>query len=267
MAENAIEDSESVIGFAFDGTGYGTDGTIWGGEVLVAGYGDFTRVAHLRTVSLPGGDTTIRKPYRAALAYLRDAGIDWDRDLEPVRFATDAELKVIDRQLERGFQCFPTSSIGRLFDAVSSILGLRHTASFEAQAAADLEVLAASAVGSQVGYHFALLDDGSIDPRGMLKDIVRDLRDQKRIDLIAAEFHLAVAEMIGDVAQHVSSWCAKKAVALSGGVFQNVLLLRLAREALNRRGFTVLTHHLVPPNDGGLALGQVAVAAHRGCGE
>jgi hydrogenase maturation protein HypF len=140
MVEHGIPAGERVIGYAFDGTGYGTDGAIWGGELLVAGYRRFERRAHLRYVPLPGGDATIRKPYRAALSHLWAAGIDWRPDLAAVGAALPGELAVLERQFQRGFQCVPTSSMGRLFDAVSSLLGVRHTVSYEAQAAIELEM-------------------------------------------------------------------------------------------------------------------------------
>ena len=260
MAENSVSRDEKVIGFAFDGTGYGTDGAIWGGEVLVAGYGSFERVAHLRYVRLPGGDATITRPYRSALAHLRAADVDWSDDLWPVRFAADGELRVIDRQLERDFQCVPTSSMGRLFDAVSSLLGIRHIVSYEAQAAIELEVVAARHVGLPRPYRFGIAG-AEIDPAPVLRGIVSDLREGYAIDVIAAGFHLSVATLIGDCAERVRESKGIEVVALSGGVFQNLLLGRLAEAELKKRGFKALTHKVVPPNDGGLALGQAAVAA------
>ena len=252
-----------MIGVAFDGTGYGTDGAIWGGEVLVAGYGDFERQAHLAYVPLPGGDATIRKPYRAALAHLWAAGIDWSPDLPPVVAAPPDELRVLRRQLERNFQCVPTSSMGRLFDAVSSLLGLRHTVSFEAQAAIELETAADAHLGSARDYRFAIRGS-QIDPVPALRAMTTDLRAGHEVGAVAAGFHLATARLIAKVAEQVRRQTRIDQVALSGGVFQNVLLVRLARAELEGRRFQVITHQVVPPNDGGLALGQVAVAGYRG---
>ena len=135
-----------VIGIAFDGTGFGTDGTIWGGEVLVAGYGDFERVGHLKSVALPGGDAAIRRPCRTALAHLWAAGIEWAEDLPPASAVSTQERAVLARQLERGTGCVATSSMGRLFDAVSSLLGLRHEATYEAEAALCLQWAAEEAL-------------------------------------------------------------------------------------------------------------------------
>jgi hydrogenase maturation protein HypF len=259
MVENSVGPDERVIGFAFDGTGYGTDGAIWGGEVLVAGYRGFDRAAHLRYVPLPGGDAAIRKPYRSALAHLRSAHIDWSADLPPVQFATEGELRVIDRQLERNFQCVPTSSMGRLFDAVSSLLGVRHTVSYEAQAAIELEAIAVDHLGSARDYEFDIAED-ELDQSPVLRGIVSDLSAGFPVGAIAAGFHLSVARLIGDCAEQSREATGIELVALSGGVFQNLLLVRLARAELESRGFCTLTHRVVPPNDGGLALGQVAVA-------
>lgn len=262
MAEHGVAAGERVIGFAFDGTGYGTDGAIWGGEVLVAGYDSFTRVAHLGYVPLPGGDATIKRPYRAALAHLWAAGIEWSDDLAPVR-ATDAtELKALERQLERGIHCVPTSSMGRLFDAVSSLLGVRHQVSYEAQAAIELETQAEDHLTARRAYRFGRSDDaGVIEAGPVLKAIVNDLRAGIGPGPIAAGFHVAVATLVGELATEVAIPSGVTRAALSGGVFQNVLLLRLARAELAGRGFEVLTHRIVPPNDGGLALGQAVVAS------
>jgi hydrogenase maturation protein HypF len=275
MAEHGVPADARVIGFAFDGTGYGPDGAIWGGEVLLAGYDRFERAAHLRYVPLPGGDATIRKPFRAALAHLWAAGISWAGDLEPVRAAAPAELVALERQLERGAFCVPTSSMGRLFDAVSSLLGLRHTVSYEAQAAVELEAAAGPAVPVAAGPAFASyrhgqpdyafeVDGDQIDPGPLLRQVVDDVRAGAATESIAMGFHLAVARVIGTVADELRRATGIDQVALSGGVFQNVLVVGLARAELARRGFTVLTHRVVPPNDGGLALGQVAVAGARG---
>ncbi len=263
MVEHGVPVGERVIGFAFDGTGYGIDGAIWGGEVLVCGYDHFERRAHLRYVPLPGGDATIRKPYRAALAHLWAAGIAWSRDLQPVGVASAAELVVIERQLERGVACVPTSSMGRLFDAVSSLLGVRHAVSYEAQAAVELEEWAGAFHGVARPYSFSIEDD-EIDPAPVLRAIVDDLREQLPIGAIAAGFHVAVARLVADSADELRLRTGITKVALGGGVFQNVVLVGLARAELARRRFHVLTHRIVPPNDGGLALGQAAVAAQRG---
>ena len=260
MAEAGVSADELVIGFAFDGTGYGCDGAIWGGEMLLAGYRDYTRVGHLRYVPLPGGDAAIRKPYRAALAQLWALGIPWDERLAPVAAAPPAELEALQRQLERGIGCVATSSMGRLFDTVSSILGVRQTVSFEAQAAIDLEALAASCGKARRCYRFEL-HGAEWDHGPVLKAVVEDLLDGCGVEAVASGFHHALATLVGDAADAARSQAGINRVVLSGGVFQNILLLRLAREELLRRDFRVITHRLVPPNDGGLALGQVAVAA------
>jgi hydrogenase maturation protein HypF len=272
MVEHGVPPGERVIGCAFDGTGYGTDGAIWGGEVLIASYDGFARSAHLRYVPLPGGDATIRKPSRAALAHLWAAGIEWAPDLPPVQHTPAEELTVLRRQLERNVQCVPTSSMGRLFDAVSSLLGVRQSASYEAQAAIELEHIADGGAGAGAGegelperaqpYRFTSAGD-EIDAAPVLQAIVDDMRRGCAPGPIAASFHQAVAELIADTADRLREATGIERVALSGGVFQNVLLLRLARAALEARNLRVLTHRLVPPNDAGLSLGQVAVAGWR----
>ena len=254
-----------VIGIAFDGTGFGTDGTIWGGEVLVAGYGDFARVGHLKTVPLPGGDAAVRRPCRAALAHLWAAGIEWAEDLPPAGAVSAEERAVLARQLERGTGCVATSSMGRLFDAVSSLLGLRHEASYEAEAALCLQWAAEEAldvVSPARPYRFDLTGD-ELDPSPVLRALVADLRRGANTGAMAAGFHAAVAHVIGDVAERQRARTGIDVVALSGGVFQNALLLGLARRELEARQFRRPDAPVVPPNDGGLALGQAAIAGYR----
>jgi hydrogenase maturation protein HypF len=267
MAEHGVGRAGRVIGFAFDGTGYGTDATIWGGEVLLAGYRGFRRVLHLRPVPLPGGDSTVRKPYRSALAHLWAAGLPWDAHLAPVAAAGRAELEALRRQLSRGSLCVPASSMGRLFDAVGSLVDLCQEATYEAQAAMELEALASGAAGDPSGpsagrYRFGL-DGACLDPGPVLAGIVEDLAAGVDAGVVAAGFHLAVAAMIEQAARSVRDATGVSVVALTGGVFQNRLLEARARHLLEESGFTVLTHRLVPPNDGGLALGQVVVAGSR----
>ena len=255
---------EPMIGVAFDGTGYGCDESIWGGEILALGRDShrFTRVAHLMPVPLPGGDAAVRNPLRLALSQLWTAGIDWAPDLPPVTAATSAELRVIRSQLQSGVGCVPCSSMGRLFDAVASLLGIRHRIDYEAQAAIELEVLAESV--DQAAPPPLRLDvgaTGEIDPRGMIRAIVSAWRAGVEPALLAAAFHEAIAVAVADAVGLVAG--AVRLVGLTGGVFQNVLLLGACRERLQQAGFAVLTHHTVPSNDGGLALGQAAVSVLR----
>ena len=261
MAEHQLDPTASVIGFAFDGTGFGTDGTIWGGEVLVADVERADRVAHLAYVPLPGGDAAIRHPCRIALAHLDAAGVAWSADLAPVAQLDEVELALLRRQLDRNVACVPTSSMGRLFDAVSSLLGLRHHVTYEAQAAIDLEFAAVAGKVLDHGYRFTV-HGTEFDPRAMLRGIVDDLRDGVPVTHVARTFHVAVVDLIGTVAEMVRADRGLDTVALTGGVFQNRLLTELCVERLEVAGFTTLTHRLVPPNDGGLALGQAYIAAH-----
>lgn len=262
MAEHGLGRDARVIGVAFDGTGFGDDGAIWGGEILLAGYGGFTRPYHLRYVALAGGDSAVRKPYRAALAHLAAAGIEWSEDLAPVLAAAEGELGVLRRQLERGVACVPTSSMGRLFDALSSLVGIRHVVSYEAQAAIELEIAAREHLESAAEYHFEPGDD-DFDAAPVVQAVVRDLRAGRDRGEIAAGFHLAVARLVAELACRLRGATGVGTVALSGGVFQNLLLAELTCAELAGLGFEVLEHRVVPPNDGGLALGQLAVAAHR----
>lgn len=261
MAEHGMDGSVPVLGFAFDGTGYGPDGAVWGGEVLLADYKGFRRLAQLKYVPLPGGDVSVLRPYRMALSHLWAAAVPWDDDLPPVRACPPDERRVLSHQLETGLGCVPTSSMGRLFDAVSALAGVRQVVDYEAQAAIELEGLSRSADPGVPRYRFHIDvggdAPGSIDPAPLLRAAVDDVRDDVPAGVIGARFHLAVARLIVDVAAEYVT--GTDTVALSGGVFQNALLSEAVMTALSDNGFEVITHRRVPPNDGGIALGQLIV--------
>jgi hydrogenase maturation protein HypF len=262
MAENGIDGSADVLGFAFDGTGYGTDGAVWGGEVLLANYKGFQRLAQLKYVPLAGGDISVLRPYRMALTHLWAAGIAWVPDLAPVSACPPAELKALSHQLETGFGCAPTSSMGRLFDAVSALAGVRQVVAYEAQAAIELEGLSRGVDCATSAYAFDIVRGEAmtlIDPAPVLHAVVRDLRAGVPANMIGARFHHAVADLVVDIAYRERD--ASQTVALSGGVFQNALLLALTLKGLHARGVHVITHRIVPPNDGGIALGQLLVGS------
>ncbi|MFI8388814.1 carbamoyltransferase HypF [Streptomyces sp. NPDC085540] len=270
LAEHGRGAGRPVIGVAFDGTGYGDDGAVWGGEVLLADYAGFTRFAHLAYVPLPGGDAAVHRPYRMALSHLRAAGIDRTPDLPCTAACPPEEFAVLERQLERGLNCVPTSSMGRLFDAVSSLAGICHLAGYEAQAAIELEGAALGAGGADPGpgYAFGLHEapgrgGGPVtaDPAPVLAAVVADVRAGTDPALIAARFHTGVAALVAALCALARERHGLDTVALTGGVFANTLLSSACARRLGAAGFTVLRHGRVPPNDGGLALGQLMVAA------
>ncbi|MEU6553545.1 carbamoyltransferase HypF [Streptomyces sp. NPDC046915] len=267
MAENGLDGTRPVLGVAFDGTGYGDDGAVWGGEFLLADYDGYTRFAHLAYVPLPGGDAAVHRPYRMALAHLRAAGLDWSAHLPCVAACPRDEMAVLARQLERNLNCVPTSSMGRLFDAVSSLAGVCHRAGYEAQAAVELEAAALGAAhGDGDAYAFALPEppgDGPLraDPAPVLAAIVDDLRAGVPTATVAARFHRGAAGLVHRLCVRARERHGVDTVALTGGVFLNSVLSSACAAALDGDGFTVLRHHLVPPGDGGLSLGQLVVAA------
>ena len=319
MAEHGLDNDDRVIGVALDGTGYGTDGTIWGGEILVASYNSFQRVGALRPVPLPGGDAAIRRPYRVALAHLWAAGMAWDEALPPVAACPPEERRILKRQLETGLNTVPTSSMGRLFDAVAALAGVRQTVTYEAQAAMEFEALAqesgstaydvqdvirpvqasplhdsratdrrggilnarrtlgkahlqvtAAKSSSQESRERpvepASLQSGvsevqfEIDPRPVLRQLVQDVLAGTAPGVISFRFHQAMADVVRDACLAARDLSGLHTVALSGGVFQNVLLLGAVLDRLQSSGFKALTHLHIPANDGGLALGQALVA-------
>jgi hydrogenase maturation protein HypF len=260
MAEHGLDGSQRVLGFAFDGSGYGPDGAIWGGEALLADYKGYQRMASLKYVPLAGGDVSVLRPYRMAMSHLWAAGLEWDVDLPSVRACPPDERRALRHQLDTGLGCVPTSSMGRLFDAVSSLVGVRQVVAYEAQAAIELEGLSRNVEPIGSPYTFDVDADrlpARIDPGPVLSAIVDDLGAGTSTDVIGAKFHRAVADLVVNLAGLEDT--GDQPIALSGGVFQNPLLLRMVLEGLRAKGFRVITHRHVPPNDGGIALGQLLV--------
>jgi hydrogenase maturation protein HypF len=264
MAEHGLE--EPVIGVTFDGTGYGTDGAVWGGEFLVGDYLNFRRAAHLRYVGMPGGDPAIRQPWRMAVAHLIDAGV-----ANPALTAriSPVEVRAIGKMLERTINTPLTSSAGRLFDAVAALAGIRDQVSYEGQAAIELEWLATGVLSDGV-YPFDVVREGNatepalvVDTRPLVRAVAQDANQGTDQSRIARRFHSTVVEMIAVVCDRIRETTGLGAVALSGGVFLNALLTQEVRARLTAAGFRVYCHRRVLPNDGGLSLGQLTIAARR----
>jgi hydrogenase maturation protein HypF len=256
MAEHALRGP--VIGVAFDGTGYGEDGCLWGGEFLVAEYASFERAAHFAYVPMYGGEQAIREPYRMALAHLHAAGIPWDERFAPVR-ALDASLRSIASSVPVPL----TSSVGRLFDAVAALLDLRQTVTYDAQAAIDLETVAGSTV--EAPYHIEIDKDLPlrIPVARIISAVVHDLNCGLATTNIAARFHETMIAIINTVCSVIRRERGVNDVVLTGGVFQNKRLSSGAARALSLAGFTIYRHQAIPANDGGIAYGQAAIVAAR----
>ncbi len=260
MAEHGLDGEQPVIGVSFDGTGYGDDGTIWGGEFLVANYRDYERPFHLAYIPMAGGEAAVRQPWRLALAWLERADLEWDENLPPVLASSAKVRHIVRRQLELGLNSPLTSSMGRLFDAISALVGVRQRINYEAQAAIELE--ARVDPDEAAAYQFAISED-EVDPIPVIHAIVADLRAGLDIGRISAQFHNGVADMVDQVCCLIGKRYGLEEVALSGGVWQNMILLTRVVQRLHKSGFAVYLHRQVPTNDGGLALGQAVVAAHR----
>ena len=260
MAENHLDGR--VIGLAFDGTGYGPDGTIWGGEVLLAETGGYERAAFLEPLAMPGAAAAIRAPWRMALSYLRQTFGEGYRDLgiDFLSAVDHGQAEVIDRMAARGVNAPLTSSMGRLFDGVAALLGLRHTVAFEGQAAMELEMCAAD--GEEGHYEVAWQDAApiAIPTAPIVAGVVTDLQQGKTPSHISRKFHTTLVRLFTELCGHLRRRADLDRVVLSGGVFQNALLLQELSRTLAAAGFSVYTQRLVPPNDGGIALGQAVVA-------
>ena len=258
MVEHGMDGSEKVIGVAFDGTGYGDDGNIWGGEFLIADYAGYERAAHLPYFPLGGGDAATRRPARIALGLLWQLGLDWDEHLPPAENLCSEERMALRVQLERKLNAPMTSSMGRLFDAVAALAGGRQTVNYEGQAAIEFESLADEA---ERGIYPFCNDQAEIQVRTAVQLIASDALAGTPIPTISAKFHNGIAEMVGQVCHRLRDKTHIKTVALSGGVWQNMFLLKRTLEILRTNDFDLLLHRQVPANDGGLALGQAAIAA------
>jgi hydrogenase maturation protein HypF len=264
LAEHGVD--EPALGVTWDGAGYGADGTIWGGEFLLGDAAGFERVAHLRPFRLPGGDAAIKEPGRIALALLADvvgSAVLAQDDLPPVHAYPPAERQILAHMLHSGLNAPLTSSVGRLFDGVAALIGLRQHVSFEGQAAMSLEWIVDTTVLDaypiDLAPHTRPDEAAILDWRPLIAAVLGDLRRGVERGVIAARFHNALVAAIVTVATDVGA----PRVALTGGCFLNRLLVERVSQRLTTCGFEVLIHRQVPPGDGGISLGQLAVAAAR----
>ena len=263
MVDNGLK--APVIGVAFDGTGYGADGNIWGGEFMVADYHGFTRLGHFEYLPLPGGALAIKKPRRIAIGYLLSllGEATLKQALPFLKQLDKAEIEIIKQQVRQKINSPLTSSCGRLFDAISALLGVRGEIEYEAQAAIELEMLAYDAADETADYTFSLTKENGltiIKLGDLLSAVLHDLQNGVARARIAARFHNTVAMVIKELCKIISHETGLSRVVLSGGVFQNRLLLRKAVHLLEAEGLEVFTHRQVPTNDGGISLGQVVIA-------
>ncbi len=257
MADNELP-NQKVIGLAFDGTGYGDDGAIWGGEFLVADYGTYQRSIHLDYFPLPGGDAAIKRPARTALALLWHLGFEWDDQLPPVKDLCPEEKLALRIQLERGLNTPRTSSMGRLFDAAAALAGVQQRVNYEAQAAIEFE--AALDPAESDAYIF-IIQNNVVKVDEAFRALISDVKSGVCLPKISARFHNGLAELSRQVCAHLSENTGIREVALSGGVWQNMELLERTSNKLRKDGFKVFIHSKIPTNDGGLSLGQALVGA------
>ncbi len=264
LVDNGID--REVIGIAWDGTGYGEDGAIWGGEFLAADLKDYKRKAHLKYFSLPGGEKAIKEPWRMAATYLYEIiGKDFlGLDIEFIHRLDKNKWKMLRKMIDRGINTPKTSSIGRLFDAVSSLIGVRDEITYFGQAAIELEMIMNE--DKEGLYNFDIKKEEEIyiiDPASVIRSIVDDLLKSVDIPQISSRFHKGLVEMIVKLSIIIREETGLNEVAISGGVFQNQFLLNESLRRLQGEGFKVFKHQSIPPNDGGISVGQVAIAAKK----
>ena len=260
MADNGLDGRHPVIGLAFDGTGYGEDGAIWGGEFLLADYAEYQRLYHLSYFPLPGGDAAIRRPARTALALLWSLGLDWEDRLAPVQDLCFEERQALQVQLTHGLNTPRTSSLGRLFDAVAALAGGRQKVNYEAQAAIEFE---AALDPSESGTYRFVLNKETVETGEAIRTLLADVNNGVPLPVISARFHNGLADLAHHACVEIRRQTGIREVALSGGVWQNMALLERVTEILQKDGFLVYLHRQVPANDGGISLGQALVGAAR----
>ncbi len=261
MAENLL--NGPVIGMSFDGTGYGTDGNLWGGEIFVGTPEKFSRAAHLAYVPMPGGAAAIKAPWRMAVSYLYDAFGErfWNLDLPLLKELEEKKIRIILDMISKKVNSPNTSSMGRFFDGVASIVGLRNVVSYEGQAAIELETMAKKKLKTIYDYEWVSGEVHRGLPQPIVTGLVRDLEKGIPVSEISGKFHMTLIHMFSKICRVIRKERGLNRVLLSGGVFQNALLLTGLTRALENNGFQVFAHHLVPTNDGGISLGQAMVAA------
>jgi hydrogenase maturation protein HypF len=260
MAENRI--AGDVIGLAMDGTGYGLDRKVWGGEFLVADEADFQRAGHFRYFPLPGGDAAVKQPWRVAAALLMETfGDDWHKAAEVLNIIPDhIPIDTVETVVRQKIQTVYTSSLGRIFDAASCLLGIRKQVSFEGQAAMELEACADPSVSGTLPYDMLMDREIILDFYPTIRALAEERMAGKAVRDLAGSFHATLVHAFVRVAREIRDATGLNRVVLSGGCFQNRILLEGSVTALDLAGFDVYTHHLVPTNDGGVALGQALVA-------
>ncbi len=257
LAENGWNKDTKVIGLSFDGTGLGTDHAIWGGEFLIGNYRQYSRAYILEYMPLPGGDTAIRNPGKIALAYLHALDVVWNQNLPPVKGMPLAEQEILLKQLKMNINTIQTSSMGRLFDAVAALAGVKQQVSYEGQAAIELEALADPTVKDAYTIE---ITGNIIKFESLFHGIIKDVLSAKNVSIISAKFHNAIINLVVDICQTIKKKYGITEVALSGGVWQNMILFQNIVSLLESDGFTVYTHKLLPPNDGCISYGQAVIA-------
>ncbi|MFH0788106.1 MAG: carbamoyltransferase HypF, partial [Pseudomonadota bacterium] len=262
MAEHGLD--EKVIGLSLDGTGYGLDGRIWGGEILAGDLSSFERRGHFAYLPMPGGARAIKEPWRMAVSYLYQAYGErlWEQRLPLLKRLERSKVEILLQMIQQGINSPLTSSCGRLFDGVAALVGLRETVAFEGQAAMELEMVQKMEPASS--YPWEILNDKGIhliQPQPIIRGVVEDVQRGSSTALISRRFHLTLIEVLSRVTTEIRRETGIETVVLGGGVFQNRILLTGMEERLQGEGFQVYSKSLVPSNDGGIALGQ-AVAAH-----